>query len=250
MKKYVKLSLIVVGAGGTGTYFLKEVSRYLAAADREKIARMLIVDGDTVERKNLSRQAFTSDDIGRNKAEVMAEVLNECFGLTWQAVTEYLTELEQMMPFVARDSIPVVIGCIDNHGARLLLEEFFKSQKTCIYMDAANEFHSGECVFSAKVAGTVYSPCRSYFFPDMLDGDTRGRSEISCEELNNSAPQHILANMASGLQLLSAFISFYEDATVTCGYSVYDPFRNFSKFYKAEDCKWVPLKEEVAEDGK
>ena len=82
MKKYVRLSLIVVGAGGTGTYFLKEVSRYLAAADREKIARMLIVDGDTVERKNLSRQAFTSDDIGRNKAEVMAEVLNECFDLT------------------------------------------------------------------------------------------------------------------------------------------------------------------------
>ena len=91
MKKYVRLSLIVVVAGGTGTYFLKEVSRYLAAADREKIARMLIVDGDTVERKNLSRQAFTSDDIGRNKAEVMAEVLNECFGLTWQACTEYIT---------------------------------------------------------------------------------------------------------------------------------------------------------------
>ncbi len=236
-----KITLIVVGSGGTGTYFLKEISRYLSSKKRDNISSMYIIDGDIIERKNLSRQAFIDDDIGRYKAEVMAEVLDDQFGLKWQAVAEYLFEEKQLECLVENSTIPVIIGCVDNHGCRLLLEDFFYSQTNCIYFDAANEERAGECVFSAVVNDTVFSPCRSYFFPDILDGDTRGRDEISCEELNNSAPQHILANMTSGLQLLSAFVQFFENGTISTGYSVYDPFRFMNKAYSAEQCKWQPV---------
>ena len=52
---------IIVGAGGTGTYFLKEFSRFIAGTSYEKqIVGMYILDGDNVEKKNLTRQCFTS----------------------------------------------------------------------------------------------------------------------------------------------------------------------------------------------
>ena len=233
-------TLIVVGSGGTGTYFLKEISRYLSNKDRSCLRGMYIIDGDIIEKKNLSRQAFIEDDIGRYKAEVMAEVLNDQFGLRWGAVSDYLLDMSQLTTLVDeyKNAIPVIIGCVDNHGCRLLLEEFFYSQENCIYFDAANEEKEGECVFSAVVKDKVISPCRSYFFPDILEADTRSRDEISCEELNNSSPQHILANMTSGLNLLSAFVQLFENGTVTTGYSVYDPFKFMSKIYTAKQAKW------------
>lgn len=239
-----KISLLVVGSGGTGTYFLKEISRYLSSKKKDLLAQYIIADGDTVERKNLSRQAFDVDDIGRNKADVMAEVLNSCFELKWQAFCEYLFSVEQIENLVRQNTLPVIIGCVDNHGCRLLLEEFFLNSQNCIYFDAANEERAGECVFSAMVNGVVVSPTRSYFFPDMLKEDTRGRDEVSCEELNNAAPQHILANMSSGMQLLSAFVQLFENGIVPTGYTVYDVFRYMNKHYTAEQCKWQPTRKE------
>lgn len=241
-----KLSLLVVGSGGTGTYFLKEISRYLANKDKGLLAQYVIIDGDSIERKNLSRQAFDVEDIGRNKAETMAEVLNDCFDLKWKAYCEYIFDVKQLDQLMSKcsSSIPVIIGCVDNHGCRMILEDFFMKSENCIYFDAANEEKAGECVFSAMVGGTVISPTRSYFFPDMLQEDLRGRDEIGCEELNRSAPQHILANMTSGLQLLSAFVQLYENGVVPTGYTVYDVFRYMNKGYTAEQCKWKPTRKE------
>lgn len=246
MDKNPKYTLLVVGSGGTGTYFLKEISRYLCKKDISMLKKMIIIDGDIIERKNLSRQAFIEDDIGRNKADVMSEALNAAFKLRWTAYCDYIFEVEQISQLVENGTIPVIIGCVDNHGCRLLMEDYFYSVSNCIYYDAANEMSQGECTFSAVINDVIASPCRSYFFPDMLDGDVRGRDAISCEELNNSAPQHILANMTSGLQLLSAFIQLLESETIQTGYSVYDPFRFMNKSYSAEQCKWRPLKREEA----
>ena len=66
-------SILVVGSGGTGTYFLKEISRFLSGntAAANMISKMVICDGDIVEEKNLSRQCFSTEDIGRKKAVVM-----------------------------------------------------------------------------------------------------------------------------------------------------------------------------------
>lgn len=59
--------VLVVGAGGLGA----PVVSYLAGSG---IARLTIVDPDTVDPSNLARQTlFTTADVGRSKAEVAAE---------------------------------------------------------------------------------------------------------------------------------------------------------------------------------
>lgn len=229
----INFSLLVVGSGGTGTYFLKEISRFLSRNETAAymISDMVICDGDIVEEKNLSRQCFSVEDIGRKKASVMAEVLNLSFNLHWSAYPYFLSDMSVLENFfnVYSSSIPVIIGCVYNHGARILMEKFFSTRKDCIYFDAANEFSNGEVVFAYKAEGIVLAPCRSYYFPDILRGDTRNVIDISCEELNQVKPQHILANMAAGMQLLSGFINLLNGKMMP-GVAYFNPFDMYTEF--------------------
>lgn len=229
----MKYSIVVIGAGGTGSYFLKEISRFIAG--RKDIESLSIFDGDTVEEKNLSRQAFTAEDIGRNKASVMAEVLNEAFGLKWRAYPRYLTKPSEIKEAVGtgscygRETIPVIVSCVDNHGARLVLEKAFASFETAAYFDSANEFSTGEVVFAYRENKRLVGPPRSYFFPDMREGDIRNREEISCEELNRVEPQHIFTNMMAG-NLLCSGVSNLMEGRATPGVVYFNAQRMSSQY--------------------
>ena len=74
--------IIVVGCGGTGSHYIKELGRLLYGRYAGGKIRLTLVDGDVVEEKNLCRQAFLEQDIGRNKAEVMSEILMEAYGIS------------------------------------------------------------------------------------------------------------------------------------------------------------------------
>lgn len=219
MEKEIKYNVFCIGAGGTGSYFLKEFSRFIYKGS-SRIKNMFIIDGDVVEQKNLARQAFSEEDLGENKAVALAEILNENFELNWRAVARYLSSVDELSKFSAdagtgtcfdHITIPVIIGCVDNHGARMICEEFFRNNDSCIYLDSANEFTTGEVVFSYKLNGVQLSGLRSERFPDMLKGDLRNVTDISCEELNQSAPQHIATNMLAGNILLSEMCSLLAD---------------------------------------
>jgi len=227
----VKYAIVVVGAGGTGSYFLKEFSRYLYDNKKAKdqICSMSIVDGDVIEKKNIRRQAFQEEDIGQSKAAVLASVLNDAFGLKWKSFYQYIISLDDFtgknVPSSYYDGsvqVPLVIGCVDNHAARLVCERFFTENKNCIYIDSANEFADGEIVFAAKKDGEVISPCRSVIFPDILTGDLRNVEEMSCTELNEVAPQHITANMMAGLTILQAVTALLEEGRVTTGVTTFN----------------------------
>lgn len=239
--------LFVVGAGGTGSYFLKEVSRFIMGNERvrQHINEMVICDGDIVEEKNLARQNFQKEDIGRNKANVMADVLNDVFQTQWRSIPNYLTSVDTLKEVLNNDAevypdkrcganaIPVIVGCVDNHAARLLCESFFESATSCIYLDSANEFEDGEAVFAYKLNGKVIAPCRSSYFPDIKKGDLRNVTEMSCEELNSVSPQHIFTNMAASLQLLTEFSNLF-DNNPSPGVVFFNPHKHYAEMMRKE----------------
>ncbi len=70
-QKLLDSTVMIVGAGGLGC----TVAQYLLGSG---VGRLLVVDDDVVELSNLPRQVlFRQADIGRAKAEVLSEVLNQ-----------------------------------------------------------------------------------------------------------------------------------------------------------------------------
>lgn len=231
MAEKIFFKIICIGAGGTGGYFLKEFSRYLNGY-MGNVHGLYLVDGDTVETHNLSRQCFQKDDIGFKKATVLAEALQEAFDVTWTSFPTYLENTEQLKQWlnIQDNEIPIILGCVDNHGARMVMEEYFRNATNCIYFDSANEVQSGEVILSYKIQGKQLSKLRSEIFPDVLKGDLRNVTEMSCEELNVVMPQHITVNMMAGLTLLTSVIGLIESNTVRPGMVCFNSFTMESEY--------------------
>ena len=219
----MKFTVHVIGAGGTGSYFLKEFCRF--ASGNKDIESVYIYDGDRVEKKNLARQCFTEEDIGRNKACIMAEILMEAFSIKCYAVPEYLTNRKQI---VETENTPLLIGCVDNHAARLILEEYFREKEDCVLFDSANEYETGEVVFAYRFQNLFAGRERSFYFPDM-EKETKSRTEMSCTELNAVAPQHIVTNMLAANHLLCGVANLLE-GIVHPGFTMFNALHFESQF--------------------
>lgn len=106
-------TVLIVGVGGLGC----PLALYLAGAG---VGRLVLADGDTVERSNLARQPlYGEDDIGRAKAEVAASRLGRLFpDVAIEGHAEYLDE-----PALARRlaGVDLVADGSDNYPIRFAL---------------------------------------------------------------------------------------------------------------------------------
>ncbi|HEU5423017.1 MAG TPA: ThiF family adenylyltransferase [Nitrolancea sp.] len=69
-------TIVLVGCGGTGSFLADALCRLLIGWD----ARVYLIDMDRVEPHNVGRQAFDRREVGRFKAEVLAERLAQRYG--------------------------------------------------------------------------------------------------------------------------------------------------------------------------
>ncbi len=115
-----RLRALVVGAGALGTF----VGLCLAFAGFKTCT---IMDPDVVESTNLNRQVLLYGAIGRSKAETLCDRLNMLFGMSASPSVAYF------QPDTDLSSYDVVLDCVDNFEARILLSERCREQgKTLI----------------------------------------------------------------------------------------------------------------------
>ncbi|MBQ7725788.1 MAG: ThiF family adenylyltransferase [Clostridia bacterium] len=215
--KTVPVKIIVIGAGGTGGYVIPHLYRLAMAARRQ--IRILVCDGDVVEQKNLIRQNFVEQDIGRNKAQVLAERYSAAFGIECEYVPGFIESEEELLrltnpDFYARpySGVPegqrvILLGCVDNNRSRRLCHEIFCKQENLIYLDSGNGEHTGQVVCGVRQNGrTTYKPVGSRY-PDVLKKEDKFPSELSCAERAVSAPQSVTANLTAA----TAVVSFLYD---------------------------------------
>ncbi len=206
----MKSDIVIVGCGGTGSHYIKELGRYLYGNGclRTNEVRIVLADGDVVEKKNLVRQAFLPQDIGLNKAQVMAEMLFQVYNITVDYYDGYIDNAKDIEKLVRDDALVFLVGCVDNHQCRQSMHIFYTSRENCIYMDSANEYQSGEIVIGSRIGGMDMYPDRTDYFPDVLQEGAVKRSEESCEVLNQAEPQHLVTNQFAALLLLINTIKF------------------------------------------
>lgn len=171
----------VIGAGGVGSWLVPKLIRL------EK--NLILIDGDTLEEKNLDRQLFDRDQIGRNKAKALAERYGAWF------VPEYFSA---GLPF--DDGPPtsddLLWCCADNHAARRETLDACDLYG-CRAIIAANEYVDAESYFyEQEMAHTPNDP--RVFYPDILtdrSGDPLGPP--GCVEAARKSPQLVIANSAA-----------------------------------------------------
>lgn len=200
-----KFLIIVVGVGGTGGNFSKELCRLVSSLPRGKKVEIVLVDGDIVEKKNKSRQPFGIDDVAMNKAEILAENLSDYFDLDIHANPNYLSTMDQLTSIMDKygDHLPILCGCVDNHPARQVMEAVFKERDNIIYIDSGNEDWYGEVVCGVKANGQVIMPSRAHYFPEVLTDNSPSKLEESCEVVNRTSPQHLVTNLQAAVIMLS-----------------------------------------------
>ena len=223
MMKYAAdnpIKIVVLGAGGTGGYVIPHLYRLCISAERR--VRIIICDGDIVERKNLIRQNFIFQDIGRNKAQVQAERYAAAFGIACEYIPEFVESEKQLYELTRPDftanpysGIPytqrvILLGCVDNNKSRRICDAVFKKQQDLIYIDSGNSEHTGQVVCGVRMNGrTTYKPVCS-LYPDVLKEEDKFPSELSCAERSISAPQAVTANLMAA----TAMVSFLYDLLI------------------------------------
>ena len=209
------VKIIMLGAGGTGGHVAPHLYRLLHALDRE--VNIVIADGDIVERKNLVRQNFVCSDLGRNKAQVLAERYAAAFGMQISYIPNFiedevrLAELVKPVTYQVRPydyyncekGISILIGCVDNNKSRRLCHEVFNKSESLIYIDSGNGEYTGQVVCGIRHKGQTYYNPICDLYPDVLMDTDKFPTELSCAEAAVSAPQSITANIMAATAIVS-----------------------------------------------
>jgi PRTRC genetic system ThiF family protein len=201
LEKPVKI--VMLGAGGTGGHIAPHLYRLLHTLNRP--VQVMIADGDIVEEKNLVRQNFIASDLGRNKAQVLAERYASAFGMETQYIPEFIEDEDKLAKLVKTDTerLSILIGAVDNNRSRKLCHAVFQKADNLIYIDSGNGEYTGQIVCGIKRGGRTYYKPLGDLYPDVLADTDKFPTELSCAEASVSAPQSIVANIMASTAVVA-----------------------------------------------
>lgn len=177
-------NIILIGAGGLSTHLIHSLTN---------IANVHIFDGDKYEEKNISRQHYANGNIGKNKAEVMAESVG-----AWSK--NKVTYTPTYLRPEADCSGDLIIAAVDNHDARITSKYIADQLFIPMIMGMNEEYDPQSYLYLPQHAGTDLDPfVYGNILPDGRDPSASCTGEIM-DDGNNV--QTALANtVAAGFVL-------------------------------------------------
>ena len=191
-------NIYICGAGGVGSWLTPALC--LLVGDPSNI---IVVDGDNLEQKNLNRQLFTNEDIGRFKAECLAEKY-DC-----QCINRYFAS-----GMLEIDRGDWIMCCVDNNLGRK--EVLATCDATgCRAVFGSNETLSSEAYcYQASWKRSELDP-RTYYPEICTDKSNDPRaSAIGCvEAMQNGKVQLVSANIAAASHMLHLYNLWATEST-------------------------------------
>ena len=197
------MKIYIIGLGGIGSALISPLGKFLKY-NQIDIEAIYLIDGDTVEENNLSRQNFIITDINRAKSDVMAEYLR-LFGQKVISIPRYIVS-ETDCQFEERS---VIFVGVDNYVTRYLIEQKCKELKNILIIFGGNEYHDGDVNVVIIKNGKLMTPLYSETYPELKERD-KFPMEQSCAEAAVHAPQLIFTNITVANMMLGCFYSFLE----------------------------------------
>lgn len=183
----------IIGCGGVGSAIVPSFCLLKSPVD------ITLIDGDTIERKNLNRQMFDAAQIGKNKAQALAGKFG-CHALPeWFSrgkLRHYRTDW--------------LLCLVDNHRTRLEAIETC-DEHGCQAIFAANEMHSAEAYYYRRAwKGTARDP--RVYYPELLtdrSGDPRAAAIGCTGEAQETNRQLVSANLMAAALAEHLFVLWH-----------------------------------------
>lgn len=204
----------VVGVGGTGSHLIGPLVQ-LMSYHPEGCTNIVVIDGDSYEENNASRQVFATQHQGVNKAVATVERIGHP---DLRAVASYVDE--ESFGKVLKAHLPnkkaniLVVTSVDNHATRKAIIDCLDVNKYLNFflISPGNQFSTGQAITYVKHKGKTIGNHPYEKYPDMktpsdfIPGTVQG-----CAAMAASAPQLILANMAAAWAVLANVYALLED---------------------------------------
>ena len=199
-KKLLKSNVLIVGAGGLGS----PISIYLAALGIGKIG---IIDKDSVEISNLSRQIiFSTNDLNKNKSSVAINKLRKINpDIKLHSFNKRLTK--KNINQIAKNFDLIVDGS-DNFRTRFLINDYCLKNRKILVSGAISKFDGQVYTFNFS---KKKSPCLRCFIPKMP----------SNQDVDNCEYEGVLGSLAGIIGTIQAneiVKEILEIGDTLCGY--------------------------------
>ncbi len=227
-KEFNTLKIFLIGAGGTGSFAAMNLARLLFEIKRiGKAVELTIIDPDTVESGNIPRSNFCAAEIGRFKAQTLAERITLAWGLEVSYANEKLEFEKHIKP--SRNGLKeltVLVGCVDNHLARReihrVLEESnkynYQNAPEVWWIDGGNGKSSGQVLIGSETRRekaenhfTTETICKklpapSVIHPELLENQViparqSNQTRLSCAELVRIGEQSLNINQRVAVEI-------------------------------------------------
>lgn len=209
-----ELEIVLVGCGGTGSHLAQAIGATLwhLQAQGKRVPMVTFVDGDHVEMGNVGRQRFCAAEIGRNKAETLANRLNAAYGLKVRAIPKHLTVETYRYWFgrYAQEDRRLIIGCVDNAAARLAIANIIGSEYgRTWWLDCGNAEFNGQILIGNRcqdhgitppelAVGLWHNlPAPHWQEPALLDPDNDPEPQHTCTVAVATDEQSLMVNSLS-----------------------------------------------------
>lgn len=141
------INITVAGAGGTGAALLTELfqmdSLIRSLSNQQRWLDVTVYDDACVSPANLGRQSFWAADVGKPKAQVLVNRINQWGGVNWS----YVVDKYKPRAYEAKKS-HLLITAVDVPSVRKAIGEFyqFPSKGEHLWLDFGNGKDQSQCV--------------------------------------------------------------------------------------------------------
>lgn len=235
-------NIVIIGCGGVTSWMIAPLIKLLNGCEHKPT--LVLVDGDTIEERNLERQWFDEEQIGASKALALAAKLK--YDGEMHAVSEFFTDGMQLPV----SGLNLFLGAADNHAARrAILATVDRAGGWAVI--GGNEYTEAEGYFyEPRMRGTELDP--RVYYPALLTDNTGDPTRpAGCTGLAAAlSPQLVLANFSAANHMLWMLYHHFVERPSNDQYlKEYMPVKSWNygtRFITTRACDLVSEKKEAA----
>ncbi|MCK0130256.1 ThiF family adenylyltransferase [Flavobacteriaceae bacterium F08102] len=154
-EKLTSAKVVIIGCGGLGSV----AAVYLAGSG---IGHLHLVDFDKIDASNLHRQVFyTPQDIGQNKATVLAKYLESINPFITVSHSPYMINKQSIFDQLNRGDY--ILDCTDHLWTKYLINDACVIKKKTLIYGSLYKFTGYIATFNAKIDGIITGNLRDVF---------------------------------------------------------------------------------------